>query len=234
VVVSGLDPKRTAALVDPVELGPTLVWRTGNIRAPGTVAKVNLVLDGPPPFAGEVDDERLHGRIVITGGIDHLDRAFDASKYGRASEEPYLELTVPTLTDPTLAPEGRHVVSVIAQYAPFDLRDSSWSAERGAFGDRVLAVLERVAPGLTSRVIERQVATPADLERHFGLTGGHPLHAEPGLDQFFAWRPLLGHARYRFGIEGLYLCGSGAHPGGGITGAPGANAARAILSRKVT
>ncbi len=233
VVVSGLDPKRTAALVDPVELGPTLVWRTGNIRAPGTVAKVNLVLDGPPAFAGGVD-ERLHGRIVITGGIDHLDRAFDASKYGRASEEPYLEVTIPTLTDPTLAPEGRHVVSVIAQYAPFDLRGSSWNAERSAFGDRVLAVLECVAPGLTARVIERQVATPADLERHFGLTGGHPLHAEPGLDQFFAWRPLLGHARYRFGIEGLYLCGSGAHPGGGITGAPGANAARAILSRKVT
>jgi phytoene dehydrogenase-like protein len=126
------------------------------------------------------------------------------------------------------------VVSVIAQYAPFTLRESSWVAERSAFGDRVLAVLERVAPGLTARVIERQVATPVDLERHFGLTGGHPLHAEPGLDQFFAWRPLLGHARYRFGIDGLFLCGSGAHPGGGITGAPGANAARVILMRRAS
>ena len=121
-------------------------------------------------------------------------------------------------------------MSVIVQWAPYHLREGDWDLEREGLGDLVLKSLEAYAPGLSDLVIARQVLTPLDLERDYGLTEGHPLHGEPGLDQFFAWRPLLGHARYRFGIEGLYLCGSGAHPGGGVTGAPGANAAREILS----
>jgi phytoene dehydrogenase-like protein len=228
-VVSGMDPKRTLALCDPVALGPTLVWRAGNIRAPGSVGKVELTLDGLPSFNG-AEPERLQGRIVVAPGIDDLERAFDASKYGRVSESPYLEATIPTLVDPSLAPEGRHAVHVLVQYAPFDLRDTTWEAEREGLGDLVLKTLERYAPGLSDRVVGRTVVTPADLELDYGLTGGHPYHAEPALDQFFAWRPLLGHAGYRFGLPGLYLCGSGAHPGGGVTGAPGANAARRVLA----
>ena len=121
-------------------------------------------------------------------------------------------------------------MSVIAQYAPYRLRDGDWGSAGEAFGDAVVRTLETVAPGIGKLVTHRQVLTPVDLERDYGLSGGHPLHAEPGLDQFYLWRPLLGHARHRIGIDGLYLCGSGAHPGGGITGGPGQNAAREILA----
>jgi phytoene dehydrogenase-like protein len=235
MVVSGADPKRTLLdLVDPVTLGPSMRWRAGNIRQPGVVGKVNLVLSGTPRFPAANGDERLlRGRILVAPGIDAIERAFDASKYGRPSETPVLEATIPSLADPTLvsgAPEGTQVMSVIAQYAPYRLRDGDWDASREALGDRVLAVLESVAPGISSLVSARQVLTPLDLERDFGLTGGHPLHAEPALDSFFLWRPLLGHARYRLPVDGLYLCGSGAHPGGGISGWPGQNAAREILT----
>ncbi len=235
LVVSGADPKRTLLdLVDPVTLGPSMRWRAGNIRQPGVVAKVNLVLSGVPRFPAANGDERLlRGRILVAPGIDAIERAFDASKYGRPSDTPVLEATIPSLADPTLvsgAPEGTQVMSVIAQYAPYRLRDGDWDTSREALGDRVLAVLESVAPGISSLVAARQVLTPLDLERDFGLTGGHPLHAEPALDSFFLWRPLLGYARYRMPVEGLYLCGSGAHPGGGISGWPGQNAAREILA----
>jgi phytoene dehydrogenase-like protein len=210
-------------------LGPELVWRAGNIRTPGVVSKVNLALSGPPRFNG-ADEERLRGRIVIAPSIDYLEKGFDASKYGRISDEPYLEATIPTLVDPSLAPAGTHVMSVIAQWTPYRLREGDWKAERERVGDLVVKTLEAYAPGLGDLVTARQVLSPVDLENEYGFSQGHPLHAEPGLDQFFAWRPLLGHARYRFGIDGLYLCGSGAHPGGGVTGAPGANAAREVLA----
>jgi phytoene dehydrogenase-like protein len=233
-VVSGLDPKRTLLeLLDPVVVGPTLRWRAGNIRQPGVLAKVNLVLSGTPRFPAANGDERLlRGRILVAPGIDAMERAFDAAKYGRPSETPVLEATIPSLADPSLvdgATAGTQVMSVIAQYAPYRLREGGWDERRDAFGDAVLAVLESVAPGISALVTTRQVLTPLDLERDHGLTGGHVLHAEPALDSFFLWRPLLGHARYRLPVEGLYLCGSGAHPGGGITGWPGQNAAREIL-----
>jgi phytoene dehydrogenase-like protein len=163
--------------------------------------------------------------------VDGLDLAFDPSKYGRLPERPFLDVTVPTAADPTLAPEGTHVVSAIVQWVPFTLREGSWDSEnRDALADQVTTSLEEHAPGIGAHVTARQVLTPPDLEHDYGLTGGHPMHAEPGLDQFFAWRPGLGMARYRLPGAGLYLCGSGAHPGGGITGAPGANAAREILA----
>ena len=233
-VVSGADPKRTLLdLVDPVAVGPSLGWRAGNIRTPGVVAKVNLALRKLPTFtAAGGDASLLRGRIVVAPSIDAMERAFDATKYGRTSDRPILEATIPSLTDPSLvegARAGTHVMSVIAQYAPYALEGGWTDASREAFGDAVVAVLESVAPGIDKLVTHRQVLTPVDLERDFGLTGGHPLHAEAGLDQFFLWRPLLGHARYRLGLDRLYLCGSGAHPGGGITGGPGQNAAREIL-----
>jgi phytoene dehydrogenase-like protein len=230
VVVSAADPKRTLLqLVDPEELGPTLVWRASNIRTPGCTAKVNLALSGVPSFVGAEGDERLRGRIVIAPGIDYLERGADAAKYRRTSQEPYLEATIPSLVDPSLAPEGEHVMSIVAQWAPYRLRESNWDVEKDGLGDLVVKTLEGYAPGLSSLITARQVLTPVDLETDLGLTGGHVLHGEPGLDQFFAWRPLLGFARYRMPLAGLYLCGSGAHPGGGVTGAPGANAAREIL-----
>lgn len=228
-VVTAADPKRTlTALLDPVEIGPHLRWRATNIRTPGTVSKVNLALSGIPTFRGADGPERLAGRIVIAPSIDYLERAFDASKYGRVSEEPYLEATIPTISDPSLAPQGRHVMSIVAQWTPHTLREGDWSTERDHLADLVVKTMEQHAPGLGELVTARQVITPVDLETDYGLTGGHVYHAEPGLDQFFVWRPLFGHARYRFGVPGLYLCGSGAHPGGGVTGGPGANAAREI------
>jgi phytoene dehydrogenase-like protein len=198
------------------------------------VAKVNLALKRLPTFPAAAGDEAaLRGRIVVTPSIDAMERAFDATKYGRWSDQPILEATIPSLSDPTLvdgAKDGVHVMSVIAQYAPYALRDGDWATDADGFGDAVVNVLESVAPGIRKLVLHRQVITPVDLERDYGLTGGHPLHAEAGLDQFFVWRPMLGHARYRLGLERLYLCGSGAHPGGGITGGPGQNAAREILA----
>jgi len=234
---SGLDPKRTlVGLCDPVAVGPSMLWRAGNYRTPGVVSKVNLVVDRMPAFtaAGGDDETLLRGRIVVAPGIDAIERAFDASKYGRVSDELVLEATIPSLVDPSLvegAPAGTHVVSVIAQYTPYALRDGSWDdAARDRVGDAVLARLDAFAPGLAASVTAREVLILVDLEREYGLSGGHPLHGEPGLDQFFLWRPFLGHARYRLPIDGLYLAGSGAHPGGGVTGQPGQNAAREILA----
>jgi phytoene dehydrogenase-like protein len=174
----------------------------------------------------------MRGRIVIAPSLEDLEQAFDDSKYGRISEHPYLEATIPTLSEPSLAPEGTHVVSALFQYAPRHLRDADWDdAARDGLADATVRTLEAYAPGLAERVVARHVLTPADLEHEYGLSGGHPMHGEHGLDQFFAWRPLLGHARYRLAeIRGLYLCGAGAHPGGGVTGVPGRNAAKAIMA----
>ena len=237
IVASGLDPKRTLlGLLPPLELGPNLRWRAGNIRQPGRVARVNLGLSALPAFpaAGEREEavRRLRGRILVGAtGIDDMERAFDASKYGRVSDALLLEATIPTLVDPSLAPDGGHVMSVVAQYVPYRLADGAWdAAAREALGDRVVARLESVAPGISGLVTAREVLTPVDLEAEYGLTGGHPYHQEPGLDAWFAWRPLVGHARYRMPVAGLYLVGPGAHPGGGVTGAPAQNAVKEILA----
>jgi phytoene dehydrogenase-like protein len=235
-VVSGLDPKQLLTkLIDPVVVGPGMRWRAGNIRTPGTVAKINLVVDGLPEFpAAGGDPKLLRGRILVgASSIDDVERAFDASKYGRLPERPVVEATIPSLIDPSLvagAPEGTHVISAIMQWMPPKQDAAFWNAQRDAVGDLAVRTLESVAPGLGSRVRARQVLTPADLEAEYGLTGGHPMHAEPGLDSFFLWRPLLGWARYRMPVSGLYLAGSGAHPGGGVTGVPGRNAAREVVA----
>ena len=230
-VVSAVDPKRTLGLLDPMDAGPTLLWRGRNLRSPGAAAKVNLALDALPEFQGIDDPALLAGRVVLAPSIDHLERAADDHKYGRVSEAPFLELTIPSLTDRTLAPDGGHIASVLFHSAPYRLRDETWEDDaREHVGDVALKALEQHAPGFADRVVGRQVLTPADLETDFGLTEGCVLHLEPGLDQLFAWRPMLGHARYRFAVPGLFLAGSGAHPGGEITGGPGANAAREILA----
>jgi phytoene dehydrogenase-like protein len=230
-VVSAVDPKRTLSLLDPMDAGPTLLWRGRNLRSPGSAAKVNLALDGLPKMPGVDEPAWLSGRIVFAPSVDHLERAADDHKYGRVSEAPFLEMTIPSVSDPTLAPDGGHVASVLFHSAPYRLRDGAWDHDaRDHVGDLALKALEQFAPGISDRVVARHVLTPLDLEAEFGLTEGCALHLEPGLDQLFAWRPMLGHARYRFALPGLYLAGSGAHPGGEITGGPGANAAREILA----
>jgi phytoene dehydrogenase-like protein len=178
---------------------------------------------------GEDAASLLGGRIHVAAEVDEIERAFDEAKYGGISRRPYLDVTIPSLTDPSLAPAGRHVMSVHVQYTPATLREGDWSARRDEVGDRVLERLEEYAPGITGLVVGRQVLTPYDLEKTYGLTGGHPFHGEHSLDQLFATRPLLGWARYRSTIPGLYLCSAATHPGGGVTGGPGANAAREII-----
>ncbi len=235
-VVSGLDPKQLLTkLVDPVTLGPALRWRAANIRTPGRLAKVNLVLDGLPDVPAAGGDARLlRGRIQVgTTSIDDMERAFDPSKYGQLPASPVLEATIPSLVDPSLvadAPDGTQVMSVLVQWIPPMPDGADAAAWRNGIGDLAIGALETVAPGIGSRVTARRVLTPEDLVSEYGLSGGHPLHAEPALDSFFLWRPLLGWARYRMPVDGLYLAGSGAHPGGGVTGAPGRNAAREVLA----
>jgi phytoene dehydrogenase-like protein len=230
-IISNADPKRTLLkLVDPAHLSPDFVMKLQHYRMPGTVAKVNLALSGLPKFpALNGDGEALKGRIHIGPEIDYLERAFDDSKYGAFSRQPYLEATIPTLTDPSLAPAGQHVMSIYMQYAPFKLKNSDWESQRVALGDTVVKTLAKYAPNLPELILTHQIITPQDLEDRFGLTGGHIFHGELALDQFFTMRPLLDWARYQTPIRNLYLCGSGTHPGAGLTGASGANAARQIL-----
>jgi phytoene dehydrogenase-like protein len=230
-IISNADPKRTLLhLVDPIHLTPGFAEKLQHYRMMGTVAKINLALDGLPNFTAinNGSSSALAGRIQISHGIDYLERAFDESKYGDFSRKPYLEVTIPSLTDSTLAPPGKHVMSIYMQYAPYKLK-GDWNAQRGALGDAVVNTLAEYAPSLPGLVLEGQILTPKDLEDTYGLTGGHIFHGELALDQFFTMRPLLDWARYRTPIANLYLCGSGTHPGAGLTGGSGANAAREIL-----
>ncbi|HEV7521243.1 MAG TPA: NAD(P)/FAD-dependent oxidoreductase [Candidatus Angelobacter sp.] len=232
-VISNADPRRTLlALVDPTHLTPDFVMKLQNIRMPGTVAKVNLALSALPKFtAVNAGDAALRGRIHIGPEIDYLEHAFDESKYGNFSPHPYLEVTIPSLTDPSLAPSGKHVMSVYMQYAPFKLKNSDWDTQRSSLGETVVKTLAEYAPNLPALVEDGQIITPKDLETTYGLTGGHIFHGELALDQFFTMRPLLDWARYNTPIQNLYLCGSGTHPGAGLTGGSGANAAREILKQ---
>ena len=231
-VISNADPKRTfLRLLEPAELDPEFVRRVRNIRMRGAFAKVHLALAGPPRFSASNGGDPPRGAIRISPSLDYLERAHDDAKYGEVSREPFLEATIPSLTDSSLAPPGRHAMSVYMQYAPYRLRDGGWSAERAsALADLVVETLERYAPGLGTLVLDRRVTSPADLESEYGLTGGCASHGEMALDQLFFMRPVPGWARYRTPIARLYLCGAGTHPGGGVNGAPGHHAAREILS----
>lgn len=229
-IISNADPRTTfLRLVDPVDLDPNFLLKMRNYRAVGTTAKINLALDGLPVFKGVDAPEKLTGRIHIGPEIDYLERAFDASKYGEFSPEPYLDITIPTLSDPTLAPDGKHVMSIQCQFAPFKLKEGDWNSRGQEFADTVINHLSSFAPGLKDLLITGQVITPLDLEQNYGLSGGHIHHGEQALDQFFTFRPLIGWAQYRTPLKRLYLCGAGTHPGGGVTGIPGANAAREIV-----
>jgi phytoene dehydrogenase-like protein len=232
-VASNADPRRTLLdLVDPVHLEPAFASRIRSYRSAGTVAKVNLALSGLPAFSASrpaLAMQQLGGRIHIGPNLEYLERAFDASKYGTCSDRPYLDVTIPSVTDPGLAPEGCHVMSICAQFAPYALRDADWKMMKDPFADVVIDTLAEYAPNLKTLILARQVITPRDLETSYGLSGGHIFHGELSLDQLFTMRPLVGWARYRTPIERLYLCGAGTHPGYGVSGLSGLNAAREIV-----
>jgi phytoene dehydrogenase-like protein len=233
VVISNADPRSTLLkLVDPSELDPSFLTKLRNYRAHGTVAKVNLALSALPKFSGinDVDaPEKLSGHVHIGPDIDYLERAFDAAKYGDFSPQPYMDITIPSLSDNSLAPSGAHVMSIHAQFATYQLKNGDWNSRKRELGEAVVNALSDYAPNLKELIVAQQVITPLDLEQTFGLSGGHIHHGEMSLDQLFAFRPFIGWARYRTPIRGLYLCGAGTHPGGGVTGAPGLNASRAIV-----
>jgi phytoene dehydrogenase-like protein len=230
VVVAAIDPKQALLdLVPPVELPPTFRDRIANVRARGVTAKINFALLKAPVFhAFEHDPVPLRGRLVLAPDVDYLERAFDHTKYGEMSEEPWLEVSVPSVLDPSLAPEGRHVASVCAHFAPRHLRGTTWDQSRNALARAVIRVLERHAPGFASQVVGTEVFTPEDLERRWGLSGGHIFHGESSLDQTWIARPLIGWASYRTPVAGLYLGSAGVHPGGGLTGLPGLLAAQTV------
>jgi phytoene dehydrogenase-like protein len=236
-VVSGVDPKRTFfKLLDPTQLDPTFAARMKNFRMKGTVAKVHLALGELPSFPALAEAvapdgflQALSGRIHIGPEIDYLEKAFDASKYGEFSEAPYLDVTIPTILDEAMAPAGKHVLSAHVQYAPFELKEGNWNARRKALGETVVKTLAHYAPNLPGAIEGMQVITPQDLETEYGYTGGQIFHGEPALDQLFTMRPVLDWARYKTPVRGLFLCGNGTHPGNGLTGASGANAAKEII-----
>ncbi len=231
-IISNADPKRTLLkLVDPTNLDPSFLEKLRNYRSVGTVAKVNLALSGLPEFTSlsGTDTTAMSGRIHIGPGIDYIERAFDESKYGNFSKAPYLDITIPSLTDPSLAPDGKHVMSIYMQYAPYKLKGDTWDNQRVALADTVVKTLAQYAPKLPGLILTHKIITPQDLEDTYGLTGGHIFHGELSLDQFFTMRPLLGWGRYRTPVKNLFLCGSGTHPGDGLTGGSGVNAAREIL-----
>jgi phytoene dehydrogenase-like protein len=234
-IISSADIKRTLLrLVEPSHLSPHYVWQINNIRSRGTLAKINLALDALPDFSRAVGKDvapRLGGVIHVGPTLDYLERAADDAKYRRISKQPLLEIAVPSVADPSLAPPGKHVMSIWMQSAPYHLKEGTWREHREALGDAVVKLIEDYAPGFTNSILHRQVLTPMDLEETFGLTEGHTHHVELALDQIFFMRPVPGWARHRTPIDHLYLCGSGTHPGGDISGLPGFYAAKEILKR---
>jgi phytoene dehydrogenase-like protein len=235
-VVSSADPRRTLlGLVDPALLAPEFLRRVQNIRMRGALTKINYAVSEMPVFTGlrsQGPAERaaaISGCVRLARSTDAIERAFDAAKYGGYSDEPWIELAVPSAADGSLAPAGRHVVSAYVQFTPRTLRGTTWDDERERLADIVTATIDAYAPGFGRSIIARQVITPLDLERNWGLTGGHIFQGELALDQFFAARPLLGWSRYRTPLANLFLCGSGTHPGVGLDGRSGMLAAQAII-----
>jgi phytoene dehydrogenase-like protein len=227
-VVSNADPKTTfLTLLGAGHLDTGFVRRIANIRARGTAAKLHLALDGRPDFTG-LEAAHLGGRLLIAPSLDYVERAFNPCKYGEYSPAPAIEITLPSITDRTLAPEGKHVLSAVVQYAPYALK-GGWDAARDDFADKVVETIARYAPGLPRLIVAREMLTPVDIERRFGVSGGHWHHGELAPDQLFMMRPVPGAGQYDTPLPGLYLCGAGTHPGGGVMGAAGKNAAGRLI-----
>jgi len=230
-VLSNADPKRTfLGLVGAGDLDTGFRRSIENYRSEGTSLKLNLALDGLPEFtAAPGDGSHLGATMHICPTIEYMERAWDDAKYGRPSERPIIEMTIPTMYDPSLAPLGKHIMGVFVQYAPYTLREGTWDELRESYADRVIDCIAEHAPNIRDIILHRQVLTPLDIERTYGITGGNIFHGAMSADQMFFSRPVMGWARYATPIRGLYLCGSGAHPGGGVIGAAGYNAADRVL-----
>ena len=231
VILSNLDPKRTfLKLLEPSSLPQDFVHAIRRFNIEGSSGKVNLALDGVPDFTVlPGPGPHLEGNIGFSDSVDYIERAYEDAKYGDFSRRPYVEMCIPSTLDPTLAPPGKHVVSNFVQYAPYHLRTGTWPERREAFGDAVIDTIEEHVPKIRDQILYRQVLSPWDLEQEFGLTGGNIFHGELTPNQLLFFRPAPGWAHYRTPIRNLYLCGSGAHPGGGVMGAPGRNAALRVL-----
>jgi len=236
IVISNADPRRTFfSLVGPTNLQPRFMRQVRNIIYRGVTAKMNLALSDLPQFNGQTDPAQLNGRIRISPSLEHLERAYDAAKYGAYSPNPILVMAIPTLLDPALAPQGQHILSITMQYAPYKLQSSNgenengWEDQRERLGDVILETLSRYIPDLESLILHRQVLTPLDWQREYSLTEGSIHHGQMSLDQLLVMRPVSGWSRYSTPVENLFLCGAGTHPGGGVTGASGYNAAREAI-----
>jgi phytoene dehydrogenase-like protein len=228
IVVSNADPKTTLLrLLGARHLETEFARRVHNIRMHGYAAKLHLALSDLPQFGG-VATEHLGERLLIAPDLEYIEHAFNPAKYREYSERPVLEITLPSMHDASLAPTGQHVLSAVVQYAPYDLA-GGWDANRERFREVVLSALERFAPGLRRQVVAAELLTPLDIEREFRITGGHWHHGELTLDQFMMLRPVPGAQQYVMPVRGLYMCGAGCHPGGGVMGTAGRNAAGAIL-----
>lgn len=233
VVVSAVEPRLTfLKLVGEEHLEPGFAKELKRYKLRGSSGKVNLALDRLPEFACRPGDgAHLRGDIAIAPSIDYLEKAYDQAKYGDFSTRPYINVVIPSLSDPTVAPPGKHILSCFVQYAPYHIKEGAenWPKRREAFGDAVVDTLAEYIPGLKDMILFRQVLSPWDLEQEFGLTEGNIFHGELSLEQLAFLRPVAGWSRYRTPVHRLYLCASGAHPGGGIMGGPGELASRAIL-----
>ncbi len=233
IVASSVDAHLTfECFLDPAELPSEFRQAVAAIDYASASAKINLALAEPPQFSclGTSGLGPHHrGTMHISPTLDYIERAYDDAKYGRPSREPVLEITMPSSVDPTLAPAGQHVLSIFVQFAPYTLADGSWDEEKETFADRCIEILARYAPNVPDAILHRQVLSPLDLERTFGLTGGNIMQGSMNLNQLFCFRPVPGWADHRTPIRGLYLCGAASHPGGGVMGAAGMNAATEIL-----
>lgn len=231
-VISNADPKNTIMnLVGARHLETGFTRRIRHLRSKGNAAKLHLALDGLPTIAG-VTKKEFAERFVIAPDEHYVERAFNPAKYGECSPQPVVEMTFPSFRDETLAPAGKHVMSAIVQYAPYELKGGWNDAAKDAFMQNVIKTISRYVPDIEQRITASELLTPADIESEFHITGGHWHHGELTLDQFLFVRPVGGSAQYRMPVDGLYLCGAGTHPGGGVSGAAGRNAARTILSRE--
>ncbi len=233
VVAASAHPKLVLLeLVGREHLPGELVTDIQRFRSRSAVAKVNFALDALPNFSALPGREPgpQHPEFIIGPTIDYIEKAWDEAKFGALCSEPVIDAVIPTTKDPTLAPEGKHIMTCFTQYVPYAPHGSSWQEQRDVLADRVMATIESYAPGFSSSVLHRQVVTPQDMEDTYGLLGGNIFHGELSLDQLFTGRPSPLVADYRTPVHGLYLCGSGSHPGGGVMGAPGRNGARAVLA----
>ena len=232
IVLSNADPKRTfLKMVAASELPSEFLHSIRGIKMEGPCAKVNLVLDAEPHFTGTSPDATALERTFYTlvPSLAFAERCYDIAKFGEIPEELWVDCVVSSNADPSLAPAGKHILTCFVQYVPYHLRQGNWDENREVLGNRVIKKIAEYAPNVPNAIVARQVLTPLDLERTYGLTEGNIFHGDLRLEQFFFMRPVSGWSQYRTPIDGLYLCGAGAHPGGGVTGAPGHNAAHQVL-----